>query len=637
MKSLNCSSIRLGMISASILLVAAVMTACGGDMPDEEDGSLSWSVTLPSQERHPFLFYDASDRARMQERLMKAPWQAWWEQMNKRGTRSTPAVIWWLTGDENAARKARADLLERPIWRHTPQGYLEPSSHRFADYVVAYDVLAAWEGLSADDHRIIRERISAEADHYYGVFEGVTGGANYGNQRTLAASALGMAALTLCEHRDSPIGPAAWLERSLREIGREENLWFFRPGGHFVEGAGYTNYMNVQFVPFAIALERATGTYLFEAPRFREWLTFAAYQMQANGELIPWGTCESGRGLGFFGLLSNERYGRDLAPLFNLAFNLPSEPVLHPYHLHIALAQYEPVVEGIRPPASRSFPSSQTVALRENWGHGSVSVWFAGKDGTWPRRRRYGTYSHGDAGHFVLTAWDEVLAADSGYDHWKSRDYYGAEFHNVLMIDGKGPEQNTPGVMPSIETQGPVRHASVVSAYQGCTVRRTLALVRGRYVLVADRILATEAHDYAWQVRSACPPGSAGTRVGAGEVTWPGLSASGWRDLEPGRTELTTLVPPFVRLRMTEGRWRPMSAKPEFTCQVALAEWRDEGSTVLFVLIPNPQATPDLTWRRLEGQDLEVSGPGWTDLVSIRDDEMEIKSDDGSVDSRLEL
>ena len=603
----------------------------------DEDGGLSWSVALPDRERHPFLFYDASDLTRMQGRLAEAPWEAWWGRLNKRGTRSTPAVVWWLTGDEEAAKKARSDLLERPIWRHTPQGYLEPSSHRFSDYVVAYDVLAAWDGLSADDHGIIRKKIADEADHYYGVLDGVTGGANYGNQRTLAASALGVAALTLCEYRDSPIGPAAWLERALHEIGREENLWFFRPGGHFVEGAGYTNYMNVQFVPFSIALERATGTFLFDAPRFREWLTFAAYQMQANGELIPWGTCESGMGLGFFGLLSNDRYGRELAALFSLAFRLPAEPVLHPYHLHIALAQHEPIVAGPRPQASRAFPGSQTVVLREDWGHESVAVWFAGKDGTWPRSRRYGTYSHGDAGHFVLTAWDEVLAADSGYDHWKSRDYYGAEFHNVLLIDGKGPEQNTPGEMSAVETEGPVRHATVVSAYQSCTVRRTLALVRGRYILVADRILAEDSHDYAWQLRSACPPGSPGIRLGGDKVTWPGLSADGWRELQPGRTELTTHVPAFSRLRLAESRWRPMSAKPEFACQVARAEWRDAGSTALFALVPNLREASDVDCRRLDGQDLEVSGPGWTDTVTVRGDELQIQSDDGIADCRLGL
>ncbi|MBM4046887.1 MAG: hypothetical protein FJ279_17420 [Planctomycetes bacterium] len=616
--------------------VAACCVAWGQDILAEW-GDV-WQPQLPKVERHPSLFYDEADRQRMRDRTGREPWARWWRDLLKQGVRSTPAVNWWLTGDEAAARTARDDLLTRPIWRQTPQGYLEPSSHRFSDYVIAYDVLAAWPGLAAEEHERIRVTIAAEADHYYGVMcGGVPGGCNFGNQRTLAASALGMAALALCEYRDSPNGPERWLRRALYEIRRDENFWFFRPGGLFVEGAGYTDYMNVQFVQFAIAYERATGKYLFSDPRLREWLTFAAYQLMNNGELIPWGTCESGRGLGFFGLLTNARYGRDLAPLFRLAFNLPASPSLHPYHLHLALAHHDPETTGPMPPASRAFPASQTVVLRENWGHEAVAVWFAGKDGTWPLDYRYGTYSHGDSGHFVLVAWDEVLATDSGYDHWKSRDYYGAEFHNVLLIDGKGPEQNTPGELSQVVTEGPVRHATVTTKYQGCTVRRTLALVRGRYVLVADRILADAEHDYAWQVRSTCPPDSAGTTLREREVTWPGLDAQQWRDLRPGRTQLTTVVPPFVKLVLEKSRWRPMSGKPEFINQLALARCRGGKTTALFALLPNLRETPHVAWEPLNGQNLIIKGANWTDQVLVTEGELSIAGRDGRLRYRLSL
>jgi len=621
---------------ATALLVAVCCAACAQDIPAEW-GEV-WQPQLPKSEKHPSLFYDEADRERMRERAQREPWSRWWQDSLKHGVGSTPAVRWWLTGDEPAAGRAREALLSQPIWRQTPQGYLEPSSHRFSDYVITYDVLSAWPGLTAEDHQQIRDKIAAEADHYYGVMcGGVPGGCNFGNQRTLAASALGMAALTLCEYKDSPNGPDEWLRRALYEIRRDENFWFFRPGGLFVEGAGYTDYMNVQFVQFALAYERATGKYLFADPRLREWLTFVVYQLMNNGELIPWGTCETGIGLRFFGLLANARYGRDLAPLFRLAFNLPTSPSLHPYHLHLALAHHDPEVTGPTPPASRAFPASQTVVLRENWGHAAVAVWFAGKDGTWPLDYRYGTYSHGDSGHFVLTAWDEVLATDSGYDHWKSHDYYGAEFHNVLLIDGKGPEQNTPGELSQINTEGPVRHATVTTEYQGCTVRRTLALVRGSYVLVADRVAADSAHDYAWQVRSACPPDSPGTALQERDVTWPGLDARQWRDLKPGRTQLTTIAPPFAKLTLDKSRWRPMSGNPEFVNQVALAKWRAATSTALFALLPNLRQTPALTWQVADGQNLVIQGPGWTDRVAVTGNELSISRGDQNADVRLPL
>ncbi|MDA0747181.1 MAG: heparinase II/III family protein [bacterium] len=589
------------------------------------------NLTL-SKEKHPNLFYDETDRETMNARLHQEPWASWWKELKTHSVRSTPALTWWLLNDETEAQKSRTNLLENPIWRQKPQGYLEPSSHRFADYIVAYDLLASWEGLTPEDHRTIRNKIASEADHYYEILEGgPQGGANYGNQRTLAASALGMAAFTLSEYTDSPNGPSKWLECALREIQRQENLWFFRPGGHFVEGAGYTNYMNVQFAPFAIACERATGAYFFENPRFREWLIFAAYQLMANGELVPWGTCESGMGLGFFSLLSNSRYGQDLAPLFHRAFNLPPNPVPHLYHMHIALARYNDDIPGEPPPASRAFPQSQTVVLRENWGPETTAVWFAGKDGTWPLEHRYKTYSQGDAGHFVLTYQDEVLAADSGYDHWKSRDYFGAEFHNVILIDGEGPAQNTPGELSSVQTEGPVRHATVTIRYQNTTIQRTLALVRNRYVLVFDRIVADTLHQYTWQIRSTSPPEAPGTHLTKRDITWPGLSANAWRSLEPGRTQLTTVVPPFVDLHLDKGRWRPISSKPEFNNQVARASWQAAETTALFALLPNSQENPDLTWQPLESQNLEIHGPGWTDRILVSKNELLITSSDGQV------
>ncbi len=605
-------------------------TAGNGQVPLPEWGPV-WQPQLPTQERHPSLFYDETDRAEMTTRLDAEPWQTWWAGIQQTGLRSTPAARWWLLRDEADAILARDNLIDHPIWREPEHGYLEPSSHRLADYVIAYDILAAWDGLTPEEHGIIRDRIAAEADHYYGVMDGVPGGCNYGNQRTLAASAMGMAALTLCEYTDSEVSPTKWLERALHEIRREENFWFFRPGGRFVEGLGYTKYMNLQFVPFAVAYERATDQYIFTDPRLREWLTFAAHQLMNSGEAVMWGTCESTQGLGFLGVLTSERYGRDLASRFHHAFHLLENPAPRSYHVHIALAHYDPNPPGEAPPPSHHFPESQTVVMREDWGHETTAVWFAGKDGTWPLDYRYQTYSHADVGHFVIAAWDEVLAADSGYDHWKSREHFAAEFHNVILIDGVGPAQETPGELSNVNIDGPVRHGTVTTEYQGCAVRRTLALARGRYVIVVDQIEADQEHEYVWQVRSTCPPGSEGTQLAERAVTWPGLSELEWRSLKPGRSQLTTVVPSFCELTLEEGRWRPMSGKPDFINQVAHARWRAADTTALFALIPNLRDAPDVTWEAGEGDGLVVRGPGWVDEISVEDGELVIKEIGGGL------
>jgi hypothetical protein len=396
--------------------------------------------------------------------------------------------------------------------------------------------------------------------------------------------------------------------------------------------------MNVQLVPFAIAYERATGKYLLEEPRLRDALVFAAYQMLANGDIIPWGTCEVWRGLGFFGLLSNRRYGREHAALFHHAFT--RAPRIHRLHQHIAIAHYDPAAAGPLPPASRIFAPSHFAVFRENWGHECAAVWFGAKEKGWPALGRvdlYRSYSQGDCGHFVIAMGDEVLAADSGYDHWKSKDYFGPQFHNVLLIDGNGPDAYTTGEMSGFASEGLARHASVTTRYNGCTLRRKIALVRGRYVIVVDRISAEAEHEYVWQVRSTCPPGAEGSRMAVREIVWPGLAPDGWQELRPGRMQLTTVVPPFAQLTVTKGRWRPISARPEFVNQVALASWRAAGATALFALIPNARANPDVSWAPLDGQNIAVSGRGWSDIITVEAAELRISGRNGTVLQRLAI
>jgi hypothetical protein len=386
-----------------------------------------WDVELPSSEIHPNLFYDGSSRAKLSKRIKQEPWSVWWisgGHQHWTGAQEYDAINWWFTGDIAKAKKAREYLLNTPISREPKHGYLEPSSHYLSNFVVAYDVLAAWDGLSAADRTVIRDKIAAEADHYYSALSSTPGGGkHYGNQRTLAASALGLAALTLCEYENrNKVGPKQWLALALNEIYRNENLDLITDGGLFVEGVGYSKYMAVQLMQFAIAYERATGKYIMLDPRLQEWLRFIAYQTNGAGINIPWGTMGTNIGLEFLGLLVNSHYGGDLAPLFKAAFNQRyGKKYVHSFNNHIAIALYDPAIPDLAPSASWAFQQSQTVVLRKNWGsEQGVSIWFAGKGDNWPTKYYnklsdyyYDTYSHGDSGSFVLSAWDEILATDS--------------------------------------------------------------------------------------------------------------------------------------------------------------------------------------------------------------------------------
>jgi hypothetical protein len=48
------------------------------------------------------------------------------------------------------------------------------------------------------------------------------------------------------------------------------------------------------------------------------------------------------------------------------------------------------------------------------------------------------------------------------------------------------------------------------------------------------------------------------------------------------------------------------------------------------------QENPDLTWQALEGQNLEIQGPGWSDRILVSGNQLEILSSDGKIELLLE-
>jgi len=112
--------------------------------------------------------------------------------------------------------------------------------------------------------------------------------------------------------------------------------------------------------------------------------------------------------------------------------------------------------------------------------------------------------------------------------------------------------------------------------------------------------------------------------------------ADEWRSLKLGQTELTVVVPAFTRLRLEKGRWMPISSEPEFTNQVAIAQWRAASTSGLFVLIPNRKAMRDVSWAA-EGEGLIVRGPGWTDHIRLDGARLHLVSSDGGLKAAIGL
>jgi hypothetical protein len=232
---------RLFFLSALLLLT--LLSAATVPATSQTPLTSPWNGKVPSKETHPCLFFGPENISAVKERITREPYKSWFARAA--GRLPDQAFVWLLTGDEKQAALARTRLLNDPIPREARHQYIEPSSHSFFCWIVAYDCLASWPGLSAEDHRKIREELANEAEFYFQAMTEIKGGQNYGNQRTLGASALGMCAFVLSGYTGSAHTPQQWLDMTLWAIKCPENFWFWRPDGMFVEGYGYTNYMRL--------------------------------------------------------------------------------------------------------------------------------------------------------------------------------------------------------------------------------------------------------------------------------------------------------------------------------------------------------------------------------------------------------
>lgn len=509
-----------------VMTVAAAMLALGvSSAEDTPPLRPPWTGTLPAAEVHPSLFFGAQDVPRLQERLQREPYKLWLERARGSHAPLGPALVWYLTGDVAQAAVARRDLVDKLIWREPVHQYIEPSSHHLYLAAAAYDLLHAWEGLSPDDHRAIRDKLAAEAEFYFSTMDGVPGGCNYGNQRTLGASALGMCAIVLADYTGSAHTPQQWLDRALWEIRRPENYWFFRPDGSFVEGYGYTTYLGCLLTPFTVAYYRNTGQNLLEDPALRAMLRWHAYFLLPDGDNPNFGTTNHvSRGASLFIPFVNLEFGGDMAGLYAWVARRTTNWSIHPHLYPVALAWFDDSVPpaAAQFPPSAVFPISEMMVMRDGWSDDLTGVWVTGKDSGW-LENRYGTYSHADATSFMFYSGGSWLVTDSGYPHWRNyTDGYGPQYHNLVLVDGQGPAQNTLADLRDAITTPQADACTIETEYAGVAVQRLFLFAEKRMLLVMDFVQSEGPHEYLSQLHTPLPLNASGVRLGARELRWPG-------------------------------------------------------------------------------------------------------------------
>lgn len=539
-----------------------------------------WTGQLPAAETHPCLFFGAEDLPRLRERVQREPYRLWLDRSRGSYLPLGPALVWALTGDETQAAVARRELVDKPIWREPTHQYIEPSSHHLYLAAAAYDLLYSWEGLSAEDHRLIRDKLAAEAEFYLKTMDSVPGGCNFGNQRTLGASALGMCSMVLADYEGAAHTPQQWLDRALLEIRRPENYWFFRPDGSFVEGYGYTTYMGCLLTPFIVAYYRNTGQDLLDDPRLRAMLRWHAYFLLPDGHNPNFGTTNhvSG-GNSLFVPFVNREFGDDMVGLYAWAARRTTDWRVHPWLHAAAIAWFDDAITpapGQYPP-SAVFPISEMMVMKDGWGDDLTGVWVTGKDSGW-LPHRYQTYSHADPTSFVLTSGSSWLVADSGYPHWRNyTDGYGPEYHNLVLVDGAGPRQDTLAELRNAVMTPLADACTIETEYGGVSVQRLFLFAEKRMLLVMDFLRGEGPHEYLYQLHTPLPLEAPSVRVGARQLRWPG-----W-DMEDKQATSVRAWAHFagpVQLERIPSQWLPTTEALEPNVAFG-ARWFIEGPNCL--------------------------------------------------------
>jgi len=510
---------EVGMSITYAVCLGALMSVCAAaaaapplDAP--------WDGKLPATESHPCLFFGKEDLPRLRERVQREPYRSWL-------ARGPAALRWAISGYEAAAAQARAELVDKPILREPGHGYIEPSSHHLYYAALHYDLLFDWPGLSADDHRVIRAKLAREAEYYWDTMNSVPGGCNFGNQRTLGASALGMCALVLADYEGSAHTPAEWLQRALSETRRPENWWFFRPDGSFVEGYGYTTYMCCLLEPFTVAYYRNTGRNLLDDPTLQAMLRWHAYFLLPDGLNPNLGTTvQDSGGASLYVPFVNRELGGDMVGLYAWAAQrLAPQWRIHPHLYTLALVWFD---DSIQPapeafPPAAVFPTSEMMAMRSGWDDDLTGLWITGKDAGW-QGRYYRTYSHADPTSFFFYSGKSFLVTDGGYPHWRNyRDGYGPEYHNLVLVDGQGPTQETLGDLRDAVMSPRANAGTVETSYGGVQVRRLFLMAEQRVALIGDFLTGEGPHEYLGQIHTALPEGGDGVTMGERTVSWPGM------------------------------------------------------------------------------------------------------------------
>lgn len=541
-----------------LLLTPSVLLSARDKAPDGlYDGYTGFALpaapVLPAHETHPSLWFKAGDEAAMLARFTADDFaRSRWSAVQKLADLAKPLpaaptakdktdVIHKYYGAMSIAARAHAfmarfagnaaaraahqrratELLLRaydgPIFEldSKVQGSAVDEIYRgswLQNYAHAYDCLQPL--LTAEDDRVIRERLALEAQCVYDNLYPWTPDSPH-NHLSKPAWGLGSIALALSADPRAK----AWLARAL-EATNKNTRYFFSGDGIYREGSHYLMFSLTNFVPFLYHYRNVSGVDGFAAfqPAFENmvqvrnshgWLpniedsyirptpthlVAAAYRgaktklhsTASLAEILTWSyaTC-------------------DLAPFEkergDSGFNYTGASWDYPLEMD-ELLTHDATLRATAPDAAPNvvLAGGQTV-LRNSWtaaDSGQRYLLFHGVAVA-------DNHNHDDQLSFILEAEGQMMCSDGGYSRGtytgaeRTSWYNKAPAHNTLTFDGqpadKDPTNATPPVSFRVDQPGLVGEEKSAFFGKKAAWHRALFWIAGDYYAVIDRVEAKQA------------------------------------------------------------------------------------------------------------------------------------------------
>jgi len=477
-------------------------------------------IALP-RERHPGLLFREDEKDLIRQRILRAPFSQWWrivlqraetglatdlsdprlEEFQRGYAAKSCAFAYMVTGEPSFLKKAREGLLHisappavtTPEGGKTGQGWGDwvRASALMLNYCVAFDLVA--EDLSPEDRRVVTEKIAAETDQLYRNLKL----APPNNHKTLMAVDVGTAALTIPSHE--PDEAQAWLDAAMLNL--RSGLAQIDGDGSYREGVFYAGYIARLLFPFALYLSRTTGEDLFRHGRIEDMVQWLLRIGKPDGS-VPLFDDTWQRSMTYLPILVGQSR---LGGVARWIYESGPQEISDQLNEVEFICAFDDRVPAEAPPWERTafFPDGGMAIFGDDWSLDGIYLLLLGEG----ENTLASSHEHIDPGNFVLHAHGQDLIIDSGYGPKgrisASRPWYlSAEGHNMLLVDGRGPNGNPfshdqlGGQLVHCFRSSPVSGAAVKARYGGTDIQRTIHFLGQRYFLVFDQLASSEPHDY---------------------------------------------------------------------------------------------------------------------------------------------